>query len=113
MMGRLVLSATWQAIIALPPPSAASTDVFVAPGALRRVEPEGGWRVRRAGALLAARGFGELEAAAGFRVGAVRPAGLETRTAVELGTRAPSAERLAELVDLTAELVETLLELLT
>jgi hypothetical protein len=38
---------------------------------------------------------------------------LETRTAVELGTRAPSAERLAELVDLTAELVETLLELLT
>ena len=51
---RPVLSATWPAVIASPPASAASTEALVAPGAVRRAERVAGWLVRRAGARFAA-----------------------------------------------------------
>src|SRR5450755_3382533 len=55
---RPVLPATWPAVIASPPASAASTEALVAPGAVRRGERAAGWRVRVAGARFVAGAFG-------------------------------------------------------
>src|SRR5450755_3274227 len=92
---RPVLSATWPAVIASPPASAASTEALVAPGAVLRDERAAGLGVRRAVAVLAAGAVGlvaggepGLEAVRGLRAG-----GLRVGAAEERGSSAASALR--------------------
>src|SRR5450755_646015 len=97
---RPVLSATWPAVIASPPASAASTDALVAPGAVRRGDRAAGWRVRRAVAVLAAVDVGLIagaapgsEAARGLRVGGLRVGSLRVGAGEERGSSTASALR--------------------
>ena len=89
---RPLLSATWPAVIASPPASAASTAAFVPPGAVRRGERAAGWRRSPGAARLSSRRLDLAVAWARLRAGAAGEACVRapTRSAGQ-ARRAPCA----------------------